>query len=351
MVWLSNADAPIIFITVMEKILVTGANGFIGQHLVKKLLAEGNGIRGTKYTERPLYFFKPEEIEWRTVDLYKQPSLKGVTQDISCIYHLAAIPNNDHSKTWEDFYAVNVLGTRALLEEAKNAGIKRFVYISTVEAAGYGDGVNPRRESDVPNPDNNYGRSKLQAEKIVLNGSWPFECVVVRLPAVYGPGTFLIVPKLFGMVKRGFYPFIGSGNALMEFCHVGNAVQAIVLAGTRAEAAGELFYVADERSYSIKEVIAAIAAAMNKRVVMFHIPRWVAYALAWLWESATKIFPFPPLVSPSSKKPFFTRETVWWTTRNVNIVSTEKIRKMLGFAPSVSLLRGCDETWKWLKAH
>lgn len=334
----------------MEKVLVTGANGFIGQHLVRRLLSDGKKIRGTRYVERPLYFIRSDEVEWQTVDLLKKESLKGIAEGIECIYHLAAIPNNDYSKTWEDFYNVNVLGTRALLEEAKKNGIKRFVYISTVEAAGYGDGVNPRKETDEPKPDNNYGKSKLQAEKIVLNGSWPFECVVVRLPAIYGPGTFLIVPKLFGMVRRGYYPFIGSGNALMEFCYIENAVQAIVLAGTRKEAVGELFYVSDERSYSIKEVITAIAAAMNKRVFMLHFPRWLAYTTAWLWEMSAKIFPFPPIVTPS-KKPFFTRETVWWTTRNVNIVSTEKIRRLLGFVPSITLSRGCDETWKWLKIH
>jgi nucleoside-diphosphate-sugar epimerase len=335
----------------MEKILVTGANGFIGQHLVKKLLSEGAKVRGTRFIERPLYFINAGDIEWRDVDLCKPETLQGIAQDISCIYHLAAIPNNDFSKTWEDFHAVNVLGTTALLEEAKRAGARRFVYVSTVEAAGYGDGVNPRKESDEPCPDNNYGKSKLQAEKVVMDGFWPFERVVVRLPAIYGPGTLLIVPKLFGMVKRGFYPFIGSGNALMEFCHVENAVQAIVLAGTRREAGGEIFYTADERSYSIKEVIGAVAAAMDRKVLMLHIPRWAAYTAALLWEVCAKIFPFPPLVSAASKKPFLTRETVWWTTRNVNIVSTEKIRSILGYAPQVSLSRGCHETWEWLKTR
>jgi nucleoside-diphosphate-sugar epimerase len=335
----------------MEKILVSGANGFIGQHLVRRLLSEGYQVRGTRFTERPLYFIKSEEIEWADVDLQKKESLKGVAQGISCIYHLAAIPNNDYSKTWDDFYRVNVLGTIALLEEAKEAGIKRFVYISTVEAAGYGDGISPRKELDEPRPDNNYGKSKLEAEKIVRNGLWPFECVVVRLPAIYGPGTFLIVPKLFGMVRRGFYPLIGSGNALWEFCYVENAVQAIILAGTHKAAAGELFFVSDERSYSIKEVIAAIAEAMNKRVVLLHIPRRVAYITALLWELCAKILPFPPLVSTASRKPFFTRETVWWTTRNVNIVSTEKIRKLLGYTPAVSLLQGCNETWKWVRLN
>jgi UDP-glucose 4-epimerase len=335
----------------MEKVLVTGANGFIGQHLVRRLLSEGRKVRGTRYAERPLYFIRSDEVEWQTVDLMKKESLKGIAEGIDCIYHLAAIPNNDHSKTWEDFYSVNVEGTFFLLEEAKKSGVKRFVYISTVEAAGYSDGIYPRKESDPPFPANNYGKSKLEAENLVLNGSWPFECAVVRLPTIYGPGTFLIVPKLFGMVNLGIYPFIGSGNALMEFCYIENAVQAIVLAGTRKEAVGELFYVSDERSYSIKEVITAIAAAMNKRILTIHIPRWIAYMIAWLWELSAKIFPFPPLVSPASKKPFFTRETVWWTTRNVNIVSTEKIRRLLGFVPSITLSRGCVETWKWLKKH
>ena len=335
----------------MEKILVTGANGFIGQHLVRRLLARGYAVRGTRFNERPLTFIKSGEIEWADVDLQNGNSLAGIASDVSCIYHLAAIPNNDYSKTWEDFFAVNVIGTKSLLEEAKRAGIKRFVYVSTVEAAGYGDGVHPRKETDVPHPDNNYGKSKLQAERLVMDGSWPFECVVIRLPAVYGPGTLLIVPKLFGMVKRGFYPFIGSGSALMEFCHVENAVQAITLAGTRPEAAGELFFTADERSYSIKEIISAIAAAMNRRVMMLHIPRWIAYVMACTWELTAKVYPFPPVVSRWSKKPFLTRDTVWWTTRNVNIVSIDKIKTMLGYAPKVSLQQGCSETWEWLKGR
>jgi nucleoside-diphosphate-sugar epimerase len=334
-----------------KTILVTGANGFIGQHLVRKLLDGGHPVRGTRFNERPLYFFSEEEIEWRDIDLRKPATLQGIAEDVACVYHLAAIPNNDYSKTWEEFQAVNVFGTAALLEEAGRAGVQRFVYISTVEAAGYGDGVNPRRETDIPHPDNRYGESKLQAEKTVRDGSWSFERIVVRLPAIYGPGTLLIVPKLFGIVKRGFYPFIGSGEALMEFCHVENAVQAVVLAGTRPEAAGELFYVTDERSYSLKEVVAAMAAAMDRKILALHVPRWAAYAAAWLWELCAKIFPFPPVVSAGSKKPFLTRETVWWTTRNVNIVSTEKIRRVLGYSPRVPLDRGCRETWEWLKSR
>jgi UDP-glucose 4-epimerase len=335
----------------MAKILVTGASGFIGQHLVRKLLDQGHSVRGTIHTEQPLYFIRADEIEWRRIDLSVPETLAGIATDIECIYHCAAIPRNDLRLSWEDFASINIKGAESLLAEAQRAGVKRFVYISTVEAAGYGDGKNPRRETDVPHPENNYGKSKLAAEEIVLSGPWMFERTVVRLPMIYGPGTFLIVPKLFGMVKRGWYPCIGSGTTGMEFCYIANAVDALILAGASPRAAGELFYVSDERSYTIREVISHIAAAMHKRVIFISIPKAPAYAIALLWEFAARIAPFPPIVSPHSKKPFFTRETVRWTTSDINIVSTEKIRSLLGYRPAISIAEGCARTAEWLAAH
>jgi UDP-glucose 4-epimerase len=227
--------------------------------------------------------------------------------------------------------------------------VKRFVFVSTVEAAGYGDGIHPRREEDEPHPTNNYGKSKLEAEKLVLDGQWSFERTVIRLPMVYGPGTFLIVPKLFGMVKRGFYPLIGNADTLMEFCYVANSVQGLRLAGEHTAAAGELFYLSDERSYSIREVVSEIAKAVGVRVQFVRIPTWLAMVVALKWEIVAKMLPFPPIVSKYSRKPFFTRETVRWTTRNVNVVSTEKMRRMLGYQPGVGIAQGCAETAQWLR--
>ena len=174
---------------------------------------------------------------------------------------------------------------------------------------------------------------------------------MLRLPMIYGPGTFLIVPKLFGMVKRGIYPLIGKGNTKMEFCFVDNAVDAIVLGGTKKKAAAELFYVSDFRSYSIKEVISTIAESMNTRVRFIYIPVFIAYIMGLLFEIIAKIFPFSPIVSKFSKKPFFSRETVRWTTKNVNVVSCEKIRNLLKYEPKVSIQDGCRTTAEWLRSH
>lgn len=332
-----------------KNILVTGANGFVGQHLCKNLLEKGYNVFGTIHEKQSLYFIEEKDITWCNVDISKPETLEKISKNIDVIYHLAAIPRNDLSKTWDNFKSVNIDGTNNLLNFAQKNKIKRFVYISTVEAAGYGDGINPRKEDDSPNPSNNYGKSKLAAEKLVLNNSWNFETSIIRLPMIYGPGSFLTVPKLFGMVKRGFYPLIGSGKNLMEFCFVKNAVKAISLAGEKKEAAKNIFYVSDERSYTIKEVITNIAKTMNKKVFFIHIPTSIAYLIAIIWEITAKILPFPPIISPVSKKPFFTRETVWWTTKNVNMVSTEKIQKTLGYKPDYTIEEGCKITYEWFK--
>jgi nucleoside-diphosphate-sugar epimerase len=333
-------------------ILVTGATGFIGQHLTRKLL-DVNGARSVRAVSKDkdgskLYFFRDDEVDSKKADISNRESVSGIMDGINVVYHLAAIARNDLSKTWDDFYAVNVQGTVNLLEEAKTAGVKRFVFISTVEAAGFGDGVSPRKETDPPNPVNNYGKSKLMAERQVLSGEWPMERAVLRLPMIYGPGTFLIVPKLFGMVRRGFYPMIGGGSAKMEFCYVDNAVNGIILAGEKREAAGELFYISDERSYSIREVVSTIAESSGKKVFFISIPVFAAKLLGLCWEIAAKILPFPPIISKYSRKPFFSRETVFWTTRDVNTVSTEKIKSALGYSPSVNIKDGTRKTAEWL---
>jgi nucleoside-diphosphate-sugar epimerase len=336
-------------------ILVTGATGFIGQHLTRRLL-DVNGEHSVRAVSKykddsKLYFFRDDETDSRKADISNRESISGIMDGIDVVYHLAAIARNDLSKTWDDFYAVNVRGTVNLLEEAKAAGVKRFVFISTVEAAGFGDGVSPRKESDPPNPTNNYGKSKLMAERQVLSGAWPMECAVLRLPMIYGPGTFLIVPKLFGMVRRGFYPMIGNGSAKMEFCYADNAVDGIILAGEKREAAGELFYISDERSYSIREVVSTIAESSGKKVFFIGIPVFLAKFLGLCWEIAAKILPFPPIISKYSRKPFFSRETVFWTTRNVNTVSTEKIKNALGYSPGVNIKDGTRKTAEWLNQN
>lgn len=331
----------------MNRVLVTGANGFIGQHLCRKLIDSGCFVRGLGHEKNKLYFISEDEIEFIYGDLRNVNTLPGIMDNIDTVYHLAAIPRNDLSKTWQDFYDINIKGTEDLLNLAKKSNVKKFIFISTVEAAGYSINFTPRVENEIPNPTNNYGKSKLEAEKIVLGNKFGIDVTVARLPMIYGPGTFLIVPKLFGIVKKGFYPFIGNGKTLMEFCYVGNAVEALFLLGTNSKSNNNLFYISDYRSYTIKEVIDAIAKSQNRKYLPIYVPVFIANFIALVFELLAKIIPYPPIISSVSKKPFFTRETVWWTTRNVNTVSTKKIQKEIGYKCIYSINEGCRVTSEW----
>ncbi len=333
------------------KTLVTGANGFIGQHLVRSLVRAGHEVRALAFGTYALHDLDPAALDWRVGDLADPATTQGLVDGVEVVYHLAAIPRNILSKTWDDFWRVNVLGTLYLLRAAQQAGVRRFVFVSTVEAAGFGDGVHPRREEEPPHPVNNYGRSKLEAERLVLQGPWTFESVVARLPMIYGPGTDILVPKLFRMVKRRFYPLIGSGRSLMEFCFVEDAVQGLRLCGEQPAAAGELFYISGQRSYTVREMVAHVAASMGVRVWFVHIPVPLAMLIGLTFEYTAKVFPFWPIVSPATRKPFFTRTTVFWTSHSVDIVSTDKIRARLGYAPAFDIAAGCARTAAWLNTQ
>lgn len=331
----------------MPRLLVTGCNGFIGKHLASAAIKSGHSVHGVDIRQLQEDAPVHPSFHFSAIDLTNHASTHGICRNIDTVIHLAAIPREDLSKTWNDYVSVNIDASVNLLNEAARAGVKRFIFISTVEAAGFGNGTRPRIESDTPAPVNFYGKSKLAAEEQLKANATNVELVILRLPMIYGPGTDLIDAKLFGMVKRRIYPLIGNGNTLMEFCFVKNAVDAILLSSEHPAAANELFYVSDIRSYSIREVITAVAKGVGVSIHFICIPPALAYGIAYLWELFAKIFPVPPFIMPASKKPFFSRQTVWWTTRNVNIVSIDKIVRTLGFSPAISIDQGCRETAAW----
>jgi len=319
--------------------IVTGGNGFIGSYLSNELVIRGyRVIRLIQDTPANRQTNPGQDI--RFFDLAKPESMKDICEGGNVVFHLAAIPREQTNFNKEDYIQVNVNGTRCLLEEAAHAGVGRFVYVSTIEAVGPAINSVPLTEETEPHPLNNYGKSKLEAERLVNNfHSGQMTCSVVRLPMIYGPGNYLNVPKLFGAVQRPVFPLIGNGHALMEFCFVGNAVQGLILAGEQEKAAGEIFFISEE-SRRLRDVISAVAKAENVRPFLFVIPVPLAYILALLIEGAAVVLPFKPFRSPITHKPLFTRKTIEWTTHSVNICSAEKAACVLGYKPPFSLEEG-----------
>lgn len=332
-------------------LLVTGANGFIGRHLTRTLLEAGDDV---------LALVEPGWGE----PLEPHPRLRVVEVDIrdgaavralppvQATLHLAAIARLQYNKTEDDYQAVNVEGTRHLLDHAAACGARRFVFISTIEAAGPARDGRPLDETQTPAPTNAYGRSKLQAEQLVLeaSGQGRVPGTVLRLPMVYGPGNTLIFSRLFKLAATGWYPRIGNNDVWMEFCNVHNAIHAMRLALQRPEAVGQVFFINDGRSYQISEVLTAAArAAGRSRIRFVVIPERLALLGGRGVELAAKLYPHPPLITPLTRKPVFSRGTVAWTTQSVNWCSSEKARRLLGYQQQVPLEQGVAEAVAWYR--
>ncbi len=332
-------------------VLVTGAAGFIGSHLVDSLLADGISVRAMIRRNEDDSFLNTAAQKVYG-DLTDPSSLRTAAEGMDTIYHLAAISRHDANVPDAEYQAVNVLGTHHLLDAARDAGVKRFLYTATIEAVGISRDGNPLTEESPQNPGNIYGQTKLDAEKLTLSygTEHALETVVVRPPMIYGERELILFQRLFRIIEKGVYLLIGSGTALTEFCYVKNQVQGIRLAATRGRP-GEVYFISDERSYSIEEIIRAIADEMGTRVWTPHIPIPVAKAMGLVFEGLSKILPFYPFRIPQTGRPPFSRKTVKWTSSSRLYVDISKARQELGYTPQYSLQAGIRETVAWYRLH
>lgn len=333
-----------------EKVLVTGASGFIGSHLVEALVADGCAVRSLVRPGDPADHLRGVATEVVRGDLRDRESLRRAAAGVTGVYHLAAISRHDARVPDAEYTAVNVAGTRNLLDAAWEAGVRRLVYTATIEAVGLSRDGRPLTEDTPQEPRNIYGRTKLEGEQLVraAAAAGGLETVVVRPPMTYGPREPILCQRLFRVIRRGWYPLVGSGQALTEFCYVKNQVAGLRLAAARGRNGG-VYFISDERSYPITEVVAAIAAELGVRVRTPHLPVAAAYALGWGLEALARVLPFYPFVIPQTGRPPFSRKTVAWTSESRLYCDISRARRELGYQPAYSLADGIRETVRWYR--
>ncbi len=195
------------------KILVTGANGFIGKQLSETLANSGHEVRNTARSLAPN---SPITREMITSDLESADSLDHLTTGCDAIVHLAGRAHvmSDDPATSESLYlSANVDVTRKLAQSAARTGVKRMILMSSVKVNGESTTIDtPFTSQDIPYPQDPYGRSKKQAEQALwdVTSMSDLEGVVVRPPLVYGPGVRANFASLIGIVKRGIPLPLGS---------------------------------------------------------------------------------------------------------------------------------------------
>jgi dihydroflavonol-4-reductase len=301
---------------VIRRVAVTGSTGFIGRRLVGHLAARGID---TVPAGRPL----------------ERAALAEAFRGADAVVHLAGAVSAVRER---EFVETNVEGTRAVAEAAKDAGIARFVHISSLAAAGTGSIAAPRREDDPPAPLTAYGRSKLRAEQIVAELIGP-QSVVLRPGVVYGPGDRAMLP-LFRMAARGVLPLVGRPGAAYTMIYVDDLLHAIDAAMERTLDGGETLFVGHPRPVSARELLEGIRVAVGRRAPIVPVPMAATRLAAIAGDVVGSISGRPQVINRSRYVELAAEGFV---------CRVDRLRDRLGVVAQVDLAEGLTETATWYR--
>jgi len=255
--------------------LVSGASGFIGQNLCQRLREQGVGVRALMRHE-----CSGPWGEVLVADL--ADTLPGnVLPGVDTVFHLAG-KAHALSETRQDeaqYHAINTAGTRKLLEACQAEGVQRFVMFSSVKAMGEGGTECLDEGADIP-PETPYGRSKLDAERLVLEGGYVPYPVVLRLSMVYGPIDKGNLPRMIHAIAKGRFPPLPELGNQRSMVHVDDVVRAAMLVAERPEAAGGTYILTDGHAYSTRQMYEWICESLGKSIPAWYVPTFALRLLA-----------------------------------------------------------------------
>jgi nucleoside-diphosphate-sugar epimerase len=309
------------------KVLITGATGFVGGHLVKRLINDGYSVRALVRKGRDIRGFE-SKVEIAYGDILDPHSLDSALKDIEMVYHSAALVK-EAGVPDSLFWDVNVTGTRNILEASYKHGVKRFIHISTCGV--HGNVLNPPATEDSPfNPEDIYQKTKIEGEKIARSfNEKGLPVVIIRPAGVYGPGDKRIY-KLFKLIKERKFFMVGDGKTFLHLVYIDDLIDSIILAGEVAGAEGEAFLIGGERYLTLNELVKIIAETIGVPLRRLRIPVFPVRLLAMVME-----FTFKPLrIEP----PLFRRRVDFFTKNRAFDIS--KARRILGYSPRVNIGEG-----------
>lgn len=324
----------------MPKILVTGANGFIGSHICETLRSNGFEVRALVRRTSDLTNIKHLDLELVYGDLNDPGSLPPAIGGAEAVVNSAGITKalND-----TEFERVNVAGTENILKAAETSGgdIKRFIQISSTAASGPAPSEVPINEDHPPRPLTAYGKSKLESEKAVLAHGDRFPVTILRPSAVYGPRDKEML-SFFKAVSLRIKLTFGTGECYINFTYVKDLAQAVARALTIDSPPGGLYFIAEKRSYSYSEAGDIISQALGIRGLDIHIPATVLRFAGKVSEAAAKW---------RNKASIFSADKALEISQKYWLVDTSRIENELDFVSPTSFSDGVVETVEWYRRH
>jgi nucleoside-diphosphate-sugar epimerase len=321
-----------------ELTLVTGATGFTGSHLVRRLVADGNRVRVIARSAARAREILPETVDVVEGDIADLDVVERATRGVTTVYHLAAVYREAKHPDFR-YREVNVDASRRLLDAAVASTVRRYVHCSTVGVHGH-IASPPGDEHTAYGPDDVYQETKCEAEQLALSYRDRIPLAVARPTAIYGPGDTRLL-KLFKMIARRRFPLIDGGENFYHTVHVNDLVRGLLLLGTHPRAVGEIFILGGERYLKLSELAAMIAAAAGVPAPWLRLPAKPFQLAGSLVEK---------LCVPLGIEPPIHRRRVDFYTKS-RAFSIEKAKRMLGYRPEVKLKEGIRETLDWYVAN
>ena len=316
--------------------LVTGANGFIGSHLVDQLLASGCTVHGLVRESSNLKWLDASKVHLHRVDLSRPDFKVPAVEELDYVFHCAGLTK---AKSRSGYFQVNATACSNLYEQCQKRGsqIKGVVHLSSLAATGPSPQGSLVDEITPCKPVTYYGQSKLAGEEIALQYSKSIPLTVIRPPVVYGPReeNFFTFIKL---IQKGWGLQIGRAGKELSLIYVSDLVEAMLTASDPSKQKGRSYFVTDGHVYVWEQIAKECARIMNVRVKTLKIPEAMLVPVALFFEAWSSFSSSPALFD--RQRMIDIRQSSW-------SASAEIFFKEFDFKPQYELNRGLAETINW----
>jgi 2-alkyl-3-oxoalkanoate reductase len=320
---------------------VTGGLGFTGAALVRRLLDEGHSV--SVLDKNP--GIAREELAGRGAEITlgsitDRETVARCTRDAEVVFHVAAAFRETGAPD-ALYFAVNVEGTRNVVEAAIECGARKLIYTSTQGVHGHIE--NPPGDENSPiAPEDYYQETKYLGEEVIRDrAEGKIEYTILRPTAIYGPGDPERFLMIFRRANRGRFLMFGGGATFYHPVYIDNLVDAYLLAMQHGRGAGQVYLIADEHYLPIRELVTKVGDALGKPVTIWSPPLWPVIVAGHIVERVCK----PLSINP----PIFPRRVDWF--RQVRAFRIDKARRELGYQPRVDLEQGLRRTAQWYQEH
>ncbi len=325
--------------------LITGASGFIGGRLAKRLVQDGYSVRCLVRESSDTSRLDELDVQIAVGDLASASSLARAVEGCDYVLHCGALVSDWATRA--EISRTNVTGTRSLLEASIDASVQRFIHFSTTDIYGYPGGRAIDESHTAGRFRNWYAQTKLDAEAEVRRAEHEraLDAVILRPATVYGPGSTDVVGEIARAIRGRNMLLVDGGRAVAGLCYVDNLVDAAMLALRHDDAPGNAFNVSDGLGITWKEFTDGLAEGLGCSQVRWSLPYWMANGIGFSLEHGYRILRrttglrMPPLLS---------RQAVQ-VLGNDQDFSSRKAREMLGWEPRIDYPAGLEATLAWLR--